>query len=126
MLDSTATVTRPANNRAKITNNPRRLRGVDARTRDGRRYADIVDSLVAEFGSHDPVRLRELAGLRFALERAQGSVVNGGECSLEDLVRLTNTIERKERALRASKRQTRDPTPTLAQIIAEHAKESTA
>jgi len=103
---------RPANNRSKITNDPRRLLGVDSRSRDGRRYGDIVDSLVAEFGSHDPVRLRELASLKFALERAQGSVVNGGECSLEDLVRLTHLIERRERSLRAGKRQARAATPS--------------
>jgi len=46
-----------------------------------------------------------LAGLSNTLEKEQGAIVNGDQLSLEDLVRLINTIERKERALRASRRQ---------------------
>ena len=73
---------------------------MDRRTRDGRRYQDIVLAVAAEFGPANPVALRELAALRFTLEREQGAIVSGDRRSLEDLVRLTNTIERKERALR--------------------------
>jgi hypothetical protein len=77
----------------------------DRRTRDGRRYQDIVLAVIAEFGPANPVALRELAALRFTLEREQGAIVSGGDQrSLEDLVRLTNTVERKERALRAARR----------------------
>jgi hypothetical protein len=96
---------RPAKLRSRFTNDPSFLPGVDRRTRDGRRYQDIVLAVVAEFGPANPVALRELAALRFTLEREQGAIVSGGDQrSLEDLIRLTNTVERKERALRAAKR----------------------
>ncbi len=96
---------RPAKLRSRFTNDPSFLPGVDRRTRDGRRYQDIVLAVVAEFGPANPVALRELAALRFTLEREQGAIVSGGhQRSLEDLVRLTNTVERKERALRTAKR----------------------
>ena len=103
MLDIAASDSRPAKLRSRFTNDPSFLPGVDRRTRDGRRYQDIVLALVAEFSPANPVALREIATLRFSLERAQGEIVAGGDCSLEDIVRLTNAIERKERALRASK-----------------------
>jgi hypothetical protein len=37
--------------RSIMTNDPRRLDGVDMRTSAGRRYRDIVDQLAAEFGA---------------------------------------------------------------------------
>jgi hypothetical protein len=105
MLDTAVADNRPAKLQSKFTNDPSFLPGVDRRTRDGRRYQDIVLAVVAEFGPANPVALRELAALRFTLEREQGAIVSGGDQrSLEDLVRLTNTVERKERALRAARR----------------------
>jgi hypothetical protein len=103
---------RPAKLRSRFTNDPSFLPGVDRRTRDGRRYQDIVLAVVAEFGPANPVALRELAALRFTLEREQGAIVSGGDQrSLEDLIRLTNTVERKERALRAAKRAPSNKSP---------------
>ncbi len=110
MIQSAAAVaTRPINNRAALTNDPRRLAAdIDMRSVDGRRFADIFDALAIEFGSDaDPARLREIAQLKFALEKAQGS----GACSLEDIVRLHNVIERRERALRAAKRMAGNKPP---------------
>jgi hypothetical protein len=49
--------------RAIMTNDPRRLNGIDMRTSAGRRYRDIVDQLASEFGAVNPIALRELAGL---------------------------------------------------------------
>src|SRR5271170_1161552 len=93
-----AVATRPVNNRARLTNDPRKLSAdTDGRSQDGRRFTDIFDALAAEFPGADAIRLRDLALLRFEHERAQAS----GLCSLEDTVRIYNVIERKERALRA-------------------------
>ena len=102
MLSGAAVVPRPSKLRARVTNTPRRLAAdVDLRSPDGRLFADIFDGLAAEFGpGADPARLREVTFLKFELERAHAS----GACSLEDIVRLHNVIERKERALRAAKR----------------------
>lgn len=69
------------------------------RTGPGRRFADIYDGLIGDFGADaDPRRVREIAGLRFTLEDAQAE----GACGLEHLVRLHRLIEQKERTLRAS------------------------
>ncbi len=97
--------------RSRLTNNPHKLDGVDMRTQRGRRYRDIVDALVAEFGADNPVALRELAGLKFTLEQTQAAVVAGDQRAREDLVRISNLVARRERELRASKRQARDLGP---------------
>jgi len=81
------------------------LPGVDRRTKEGRRYQDIVFAVVTEFPGADPVALRELAALKFTLEREQGAVVSGGQSSLEGIVRLTHAIERKLRTLKADQRK---------------------
>jgi hypothetical protein len=60
--------------RAIMTNDPRRLNGIDMRTSAGRRYRDIVDQIAAEFGPINPIALRELAGLRYTLEQTQAAV----------------------------------------------------
>ena len=101
----------PVNNRAAISNEPRRFAAdTDMRSVEGRRFADIYDGLAAEFGpGADPARLHEIARLKFMLERA----LSAEACSLEDIVRLTNVIERKERALRAAKRVARGALPSL-------------
>jgi hypothetical protein len=64
--------TRLNRRRAIMTNDPRRLNGIDMRTSAGRRYRDIVDQLATEFGAVNPIALRELAGLRFPLSPAAG------------------------------------------------------
>jgi hypothetical protein len=91
--------------RSRLTNNPALLPGVSRHTKDGRRFYDIVLALTSEYPSANPVAIRELATLRFTYEREQGLVVSEGERSVEQLVRLANTVERKERTLRAAKRQ---------------------
>ena len=67
MLDMATVPARSRKLRSGLTNNPYRLDGVDMRTERGRRYRDIVDALIAEFGSSNAVALRELAGLKFSL-----------------------------------------------------------
>lgn len=105
--------------RSGLTNDPYRLDGVDMRSARGRRYRDIVDALIAEFGSTNPVGLRELAGLKFTLEQTQASVVAGDERAREDLVRISNLVARREREMRSAG-VPRDTTPDLADYLASH------
>jgi hypothetical protein len=85
---------------------PRRLaRDVDMHSPDGQMFSRIYDALAVEFAGADPARIRDIAVLRFAAEKAL-AVGN-----FEDVVRLHNTIERKEMRLRAmlkAKRLERD------------------
>jgi hypothetical protein len=55
MRDIATAEARPKKLRSGLTNNPHRLDGVDMRTGRGRRYRDIVDALIAEFGRSNPV-----------------------------------------------------------------------
>ena len=87
--------------RSRVSNSPYRLLGVDMRTGRGRRYRDIVDALVAEFGDANAIGLRELAGLKFTLELIQGDLVTGANPrAAEDLVRVSNLIARREQSMR--------------------------
>ncbi len=100
MQSGVAIATRPVNNRAALTNDPRRLSvDVDMRGVDGRRFADIFDALTVEFPGVDPARLREIAVLKFAGEKA----LSAG--AWEDVVRLANTPGGPQRALFTLDRQ---------------------
>jgi hypothetical protein len=126
MLDIAIAEARPKKLRSGLTNNPYRLDGVDMRTERGRRYRDIVDALIAEFGSSNPVGLRELAGLKFTLEQTQAAVVAGDDRAREDLVRISNLVARRETAMREAARPARDWTPSLAEYIAANHSEAVA
>ncbi len=108
--------------RSILTNDPRRLPGVDMRSEHGRRYRDIIESLISEFGPNaDPIRLRELGGLKFSLEQIQVQVVTGSQRACGDLVRLSNLIARREGELRTQKVVTAPPKPPLRHRLAERA-----
>jgi hypothetical protein len=80
------------------------LDGVDMRTQRGRRYRDIVDAVIGEFGAAGDGAIRELAGLRFTQEELQASIVNGTASNARghaDLVRLSTLIARRENEMRA-------------------------
>jgi hypothetical protein len=96
----------PANNRSVVSNEPRRLSAsVDMRSPDGRLFADCYDILAVEFPDADPLKVREVAVLKFAAEKA---VASG---AWEDVVRLHNLAARKEAPLRAAKRAMRVALP---------------
>jgi len=102
------------------------LDGVDGRSAEGKRYRDLLDSLISEFGSHDPIRLRELAGLKYTQELTQAAAIKGDERAREDLVRLANLISRRESSLRATGRSSHDTTQSLAEYIASNRGEAVA
>ncbi len=99
-------VLRPEKNRAATTNEPRRLSpDVDMRSEDGRRFADLYEVVALEFVGVDPLKVRDIALLKFAAERA----VTAG--AWEDVVRLHNLIARKESSLKAAMRAVRTAQP---------------
>lgn len=115
---------RSPSNRAKKTNQPFSLPGVDMRTSLGRRYADIVRALRAEFGDQQPGAIAELAATRLALERIQASVVSGEPVCANDLVRLSNLAVRQETRLRAATKgkQNAETPMTLRDYVAAKGK----
>jgi uncharacterized protein DUF2213 len=59
--------------------NPFKMAGVDMRSDQGRRFRDIVASVIAEHGPDlDPVKVRELAGLKLSVEITQALAPMGG------------------------------------------------
>jgi len=94
---------------------------MDLRSLAGRRFSDIYDGLAVEFSGADPERIREITVLKFELEKAQAA----GSLSLEDLVRMSHLIERREKALRlAQQRQhaAAASAPSLRDHLAKAAK----
>jgi hypothetical protein len=110
--------------RSVLTNDPRRLAGISMHTPEGRRFKDIVDAILVEFGRDaDVTRVRELASLKFSHEMIQGEVIAGDLAKTDDLVRLSNLIARMERDLRRRKAARAAMTPpahSLESIIARH------
>jgi hypothetical protein len=107
------------------THNPFKIAGVDMRSEHGRRFRDLAALVIAEHGpDFDPVKVRELAGLRLSVEIAQAALVNGDPKARNDLVRLSNLAKRAERELRASKRATPAVSPvSLEQHLARRSAE---
>jgi hypothetical protein len=91
--------------RSGLSYDAHRLPGCDMRTAQGRRWRDIVDGVVAEWGpATDPNWLREMAALRMMLEQTQAQVVNGGDLRARDnLLRLSRLIERREDQMRSAR-----------------------
>lgn len=109
---ASAVASRPRTLRSAITNNPFVLAGIDGRSAAGRRYRDIIEGILAEYGSADLDRVRELAALMMTREAAQAQAVAGDATASENLVRVTNLISRREAELRARARQ-RDVEPPV-------------
>jgi hypothetical protein len=58
--------------------NPHAIVGVDGRCQEARRFRDITDALVSEYGAEiDPLMLRELAALRLSQEAITIAIING-------------------------------------------------
>jgi hypothetical protein len=75
---------------------------MDLRTMGGRRFSDLFDALSVEFGpGADLERIREVAVLKFELERVQAA----GTATLEDTDRVFNLVARKEKELKLALRQ---------------------
>jgi hypothetical protein len=74
-----------------------RVRGVDMRSRAGRRFSTILAAIKAEFGDDvDPIRAGEVARLRMLGELAQRDALVG-KISVDRVVRISNLIVRAER-----------------------------
>jgi len=86
-----------AKRRSLHTNNPHRLEGLDGRTSHGRRFRDLTDELAGEFGHASASALRELVGIRMAIETATAAAIDGDAKARQDLVPLSNLAARKER-----------------------------
>lgn len=74
----------------------RPLARLDMRTQEGKQFVARLKEVNLEYPDGDPARLREIAGLRMALDAVLVEVMNGSSRARADLVRLSNLISRRE------------------------------
>ena len=120
MFPAAAVASVPKKVRSALSNDVRRLPGVSMKSARGRRYRDICEELLREFGHDaDTARVRELASLKYGHEALQADFVGGDTTKADDLVRLSNLISRREKELRARRKPSRRP--SLAEQLAHEA-----
>jgi hypothetical protein len=116
-----------AKRRSLNTNNPHRMEGLDGRTAHGRRFRDLTDELAGEYGQASASALREIAGIKLAVEVATAAAIGGDARARQDLVRLSNLAKRAERDLRDAERGLPDkPVGTLEEHLACRSAEKAA
>jgi hypothetical protein len=125
------TIAKPlSTTRAAVSNGSRlHAKGIDGRTRDARRFRDLVDSFSASLGGEsalseaDKALVRNAAALAVKAERKQAAIVKGEDVDLEGLTRLSNCVSRVLGQL-GVKRQRHDQTPSLAEYLAANHSEA--
>lgn len=87
------------------THSPFKVAGLDMRSEHGRRFRDLAALVITEPGTNlDPVKVRELAGLKLLIEITQAALIAVDRKALNDLVGLLNHAKRAEREPREAKR----------------------
>lgn len=124
MLESRTLVKPLSTTRAAVSNGSRlHAKGIDGRTRDARRFRDLVASFSeslggeAALGEADKALVRNAAALAVKSERMQAAIVKGEDVDLEGLTRLSNCVSRVLGQL-GVKRERRDTTPSLDEYLA--------
>jgi hypothetical protein len=98
---------RPSRLRAAVTNHPMRLRGLDSRSRTGRRRVDLIALYTAALGGRDRITEGQLADIVRAAElvavaeeaRFAALTKGGGAVDLAALVKIEGTADRAVRRL---------------------------
>lgn len=95
-------------NRSRVTNGTRLCENVDGRTREARRFRDLLDNFVARYNcldESDLTRARGAARLAFALEQHDERKLNGAAVDDDAAARLTSRLQRILDSLAASQKQ---------------------
>jgi hypothetical protein len=120
--ESPAMESRPLTVRSALTNDPLKLRGIDGRSVDARRYRDVAIALADDLGGQDKLNesskilVRQAAALTVQVEGLQSKIVSGDDVNLEQLTRLSNVLGRTLQRLGIRKRVA--PAPTIAEYLA--------
>ena len=109
MTDLQSAIAAPSlTNRSRVTNGTRVCENVDGRTREARRFRDLLDGYVTQFGCTDEAdltRCRGAARLAFALEQHDERKLTGTIVDDDAAARLTSRLERILASLAASQKQ---------------------
>jgi len=126
MLESHSLAKPLSTTRAAVSNGSRlHAKGIDRRTRDARRFRDLVASFTASLGGEaalneaDEALVRNAAALAAKAERMQAAIVKGEDVDLEDLTRLSNCVSRVLGQL-GVKQNRRAAPPSLDEYLAAY------
>jgi hypothetical protein len=98
--ESPEMASRPLTVRSALTNDPLKLRGIDGRSVDARRYRDVAIALADDLGGQDKlsesskILVRQAAALTVQVEGLQSKIVAGADVDLEQLTRVANSLSR--------------------------------
>jgi hypothetical protein len=125
MLDRQTVASRSSCTRNAVSNGSRlHARGTDGRTREARRFRDLIESFAESLGGEAKLNeaeralIRNAASLAVKAEMMQAAIVKGEEIDLEALTRLSNCVSRVLGQLNI-KRTARERAPTLAEYLAQ-------
>lgn len=114
---------RPSRTRSALSNDPLRLRNVDGRSVESRRYRDLVLAFVDDLGGPDRASeadkalARQAAGAVVASEQLQSKIIAGEAVDMEQATRMQNAANRFLQNLRS---RTKSNRPKPASPLAAH------
>ena len=103
--DDKAADTGGGEKRSRVTTGRTLLHGIDGRTREARRYRDVLDGLVVQFDIIDESDLalaRRYASMSVLSEVQEAKQARGESADTERMIRAANTQRRIRNALEAS------------------------
>jgi hypothetical protein len=114
----------PLTSRSRISNGSAILEGIDGRSREARRFRDVLGEIISDLGGHDGLSegqrqlARRCAMLAVECEKIEALGVAGEAIDLEAYGQLTDRIGRAFQRL-GLKRTARDVSPTLNDLLRE-------
>jgi hypothetical protein len=129
-----ANAERPSNCRSRLTNDPLRIAGMDARSARGRRLRDLIEQFAAALGGLNTLDrqtlddVRRAAELTMLAEEARVDLLRrGGDANaLAGMVKLENAVDRSVRRLRLKPGGQGAATPSLAEYLRDSASQAAA
>jgi hypothetical protein len=105
--------------RARETNIPHAIAGLDGRSATSRRYRDLIDALETSFGGNvddqTMVLIQRAAGRLMAAEQIRSRILRDDPVDISELTKLENLADRAMRALGI--KLTRKPASDLREYL---------
>jgi hypothetical protein len=122
---------RPPQQRSRIANGKALLANTDGRSTWARRFRDLYESHLADLGGEIETSeaersiARRAATLAVELERMEAQFATAGAATSDELALYGTTANSLRRLLESTglKRRPRDVTPTVAEFLADHARQ---
>jgi predicted ATPase with chaperone activity len=132
-MNTKSIVERPSRIRSAITNSPFKLRGIDGRSAESRRWRDLVIAYANDVGGVEALSesqralVTQAATVQLSAEKIQARIVAGEVVDGEELTRLSNVLARLLAAIGARKGNGKsDGSTALQDYLAARAAEQDA